>query len=204
MANVLAIRSVANSLATWLGNTYEAADIPSKPPFSFSVVSSSQLALDDEPENAGDEPNRVTLYLYRAGVNPHLRTSGRILRPDMDPPPLSLNLHFLFSIWTGSASDEHTILAWLMRALHEHPVLDASSLGFEGGWGPEEVVQMIPEELSTEDLMRIWDALAPSYRLSIPYIARVVRIDPDSPGRDFAPVVATRFQVRDSTQPTPP
>lgn len=204
MANVLAIRSVASSLAVWLGNTYEAATFPTKPAFSFTPVSSSQLALDEEPENAGDEQNRVTIFIYRVGVNPHLRTAGRTLRPDMDPPPLSLNLHLLFSIWSGSASDEHTILAWLMRALHEHPVLDASALGFEGQWGSDEVVQLIPEELTTEDMMRIWDALTPAYRLSVSYIARVIRIDPDGPGRDFAPVVATRFQLRDEVVPRNP
>jgi hypothetical protein len=42
--------------------------------------------------------------------------------------------------------------------------------------------------------MRIWDALEPDYRLSLSYIARVVRIDPDETieGRE---VVATRFNV---------
>jgi hypothetical protein len=113
----------------------------------------------------------------------------------MDPPPLSVALHLLFSVWTETAGDEHTVLAWLMRSLHEHPLLDRSSLGFEGQWGADEVVHLIPEELTTEDLMRIWDALTPSYRMSVSYIARVVRIDPDDPAREGPPVVATRFQV---------
>jgi hypothetical protein len=43
-------------------------------------------------------------------------------------------------------------------------------------------------------LMRIWDALEPSYRLSLSYSARVVRIDPDAvPGG--LPVVARNFTM---------
>jgi hypothetical protein len=53
-------------------------------------------------------------------------------------------------------------------------------------------VQLIPEELSTSDMMRIWDTLQPKYRLSLGYVARVVRIDPaEIP--EQPPVVATRF-----------
>jgi hypothetical protein len=40
--------------------------------------------------------------------------------------------------------------------------------------------------------MRIWDTLEPNYRLSLSYIARVVRIDPDEDS-DQRPVVAMRF-----------
>jgi hypothetical protein len=83
-------------------------------------------------------------------------------------------------------------MAWAMRQLYQHPILDASALSPEAGWAPDEVVQIIPSELSTEDMMRIWDALEPPYRLSVSYIARRVRLDPDRL-LDAAPVVATRF-----------
>jgi hypothetical protein len=54
------------------------------------------------------------------------------------------------------------------------------------------VVHIIPEELSTADMMRVWDTLQPEYRLSLGYVARVVRIEPhDTP--EAGPVVATRF-----------
>jgi hypothetical protein len=45
--------------------------------------------------------------------------------------------------------------------------------------------------------MRIWDALEPSYRLSVSYIARVVRIDGDA-SRGL-PVVATRYRLDATT-----
>jgi hypothetical protein len=41
--------------------------------------------------------------------------------------------------------------------------------------------------------LRIWDALGPKYRLSIAYVARVVRIDRTA--IPASPVVATRFTL---------
>jgi len=79
-----------------------------------------------------------------------------------------------------------------MRQLHDVPVLDSSILSREAAWTSEDLIQLIPEEIGTEELMRIWDTLEPNYRLSLSYIARVVRIDPDEI-RDERPVVATRF-----------
>lgn len=194
MANVFALRSLVTSLATTLSNAYETspqkADLPTG--FSFELISSGQFAMDDAKDNAKDT-DRVTLFVHRVGMNPHLRTSGRVLDRDMDPLPLSLDVHLLFSIWTNVPENELTILAWLMRELHVHPILDSASLNTDASWGPDDVVQLIPEELSTEDMMRLWDALTPSYRLSVSYIARVVRIDPHRQISGLPPVVATRF-----------
>ena len=78
-----------------------------------------------------------------------------------------------------------------MRQLHQVPVLDASILSADASWAADDVIQLIPEEISTEDLMRVWDAIEPAYRLSLSYIARVVRIDPDQTTA-HRPVVATR------------
>ena len=99
----------------------------------------------------------------------------------------------MLSIWADSAAAEHTICAWVMRQLHQHPIMDVSSLTEEGGWSPDDVVHIIPAELSNEDLMRIWDAIAPYYRLSVSYIARVVRIEVDEVGVDL-PVISTQFE----------
>jgi hypothetical protein len=110
--------------------------------------------------------------------------------------PLSLDLHYLMSIWTDKALTEHVVLAWAMRQLHLNPMLSISSLSPEAGWSPGDVVQIIPAELSNEDVMRIWDAIDPPYRLSVSYIARVVRIDPDEI-TESRPVVAMRLSFTD-------
>lgn len=194
MANVFAIHSVGNSIVTYLRNSYPQAlaglDMPD---CAFELVSSGELA--GEPGDA----TRITLYLYRITVNEHSRQVHSASAATARPTPLGLDLHFLMSAWAGNARDEHTILAWAIRQLHMFPILDASSLSPEAGWGTNEVIQVIPAELSTEDVMRIWDALDPPYRLSVSYIARLVRLDPDVQ-RPARPVVTTRFDYGEEVQ----
>ena len=187
MANIQAIHTVAHSIVTYLRNTYPAdAGGSAMPECDVALVSSGELA------GPQDDTTRLTLYLYRVTVNEHLRQH----RPDRmsgeQQAPLGLDLHFLLSAWANNPQDELLPFAWAMRQLYEHPLLDASALSPEAGWGPDEVIQIIPSELPTEDMMRIWDALEPAYRLSVSYIARRVRLDPDTL-LDATPVVATRF-----------
>jgi hypothetical protein len=106
-------------------------------------------------------------------------------------PSLFLNLHYLVTYWGTSAEAEQTVLAWTMEQLQTTPILDSSVLSATAGWDVTEQVQLMPADLSLEDILRIWDALGPKYRLSLSYLARVVRID-RTIDADL-PVVATRF-----------
>jgi Pvc16 N-terminal domain len=185
VTNVLAIHSVGESLRAYLDSSYP-ADLRARNPCEFKLVSSGELAGDVELDAA------LTLYLYRVTVNEHTRNVRRVTGPTAENVPLAVDLHYLLTVWSRSAFTEQVVIAWAMRQLHQHPVLDASSLTPEAEWGSGDFVQVIPAELSTEDVMRIWDALDPGYRLSVSYIARVVRIDTD-PFPTALPVVATRF-----------
>ena len=187
MANVFAIHSVGSSIVTFLRNTYpQQADGRTMPTCSFELTSGGQLAGDI------DETTHLSLYLYRVTVNEHSRQTRRPGTPGDGFVPLGLDLHYLLTAWAGNPLDEQVTMAWAIRQLHRFPVLDASSLSDEAGWGPDEVVQIIPAELSNEDIMRIWDALEPAYRLSVSYVARLVRLDPDEDTETFRPVVARR------------
>ena len=185
MANVRAIHSVGSSVTTFLRNTYPAAlDGRPMPACAFDLLSCGQLA------GPVDEDTHIGLWLYRVTMNEHAR-QPRLGMPHL-AQALSVDLHYLLTAWAGNALDEQITFAWALRQLHLHPLLDASSLSPEAGWSREEVIQWVPAELSTEDVMRIWDAVDPSYRLSASYVARVVRIDPDEDTATFAPVVARR------------
>jgi hypothetical protein len=186
MANLFAIHSLASSLMTYLRNSYPAS-LRTTHPCTFTVLSSGELAKMDDPAP------RVGLYIYRVSVNEHLRNRPAASAPADAPAPLAVDLHFLLTVWADNAVAEHVICGWVMKELNRRPVMDASSLSADGGWRPDETVQIIPAELTIEDLMRIWDAFAPPYRLSLSYLARVVRIEPDPDEGSSLPVVATRF-----------
>ncbi len=201
MANVWAIHSVGDSLVQYLKNSYESflqANDPGEdaPPGAVNPVPGCQFSLlssaaFDEMETADDD-HELSLYLYRVNINEHLRNQRQGNGFPSKKEPLSLDLHFMMTAWSKSAVAEQMVLAWAMRQLHDHPVLDASYLTTPANWSREDVVQIIPAELSHEDMMRIWDTLKPPYRLSFGYVARVVRIESEQTGSDL-PVVATRM-----------
>jgi len=191
MANLAAILSVGASLERYLNNAYKAAVFPEgvvKPACSFTLATIGGL---EDKKVKTDSSAQVLFFLHRVGTNPHLRNSGYLSDREKHPLPVSLELHYLFSFWASSADNEQLILAWTLRELQTITMLDQSILTKEAGWSAEETIQLIPEEISTEEMMRIWDALQPDYRLSIAYIAKVVRIDPDSE-RLQRPAIALR------------
>lgn len=194
MGNLQSIYSVGNSIINFLRNTYP-DNLRDTQSCEFRLLSSGEMA------SLGNNINTtLSLYLYRVTVNEHLRHTSRQRTPSPYDIPLSVDLHYLMTVWADSALTEQLILAWAMRQLYMFPVLDRSALSPEANWDIEDQIQVILAELNTEDLMRIWDALDPAYRLSVSYVARVVRIDVDPPP-DSRPVVATRYtyMAHDST-----
>lgn len=194
MANFFAIHSVGASLITYLRNAYP-EPLRTDYPCDFRLISSGEMA------DVGDMGTAVSLYLYRITIDEHLRTASVTHKPLDRALPLSVDLHYLLSVWADSALVEHTIVAWVMSELDQHCVLDKATLSADGGWLDEDQIQIVPVELSNEDLMRIWDALAPNYRLSVSYKARVVRIDPQ-PIPTGKPVVAKRLEFSDEISMT--
>jgi hypothetical protein len=186
MANVFATHSVSNSLMTYLRNAYPET-LRTPHPFDFRVISSGEMAEGPEPRNT------LTLFLFWITQNEHLRSHKVVTDSPYARPPLAIDLHYLLTAWADSSLVEQTVISWAMRELQMHPVLDNSSLSGEANWGPADVVQLIPAELGNEELARLWGLLQPKYRLSISYIARVVRIDTDM--TDPRPVVATRLGI---------
>lgn len=188
MANLAGIHSVGSSVVTYLQNTYP-EPLRTDHSCEFLLLSSGEMT---DTDNFG---TTLSLFLHRVSINEHLRNAVRISPPNRTTS-LALNLHYLMTVWSNSALTEQTILAWAMRQLYLNPVLDASSLSPEGGWDPEDRIQLVPEKMSNEEMMRIWDAIAPTYRLSFPYTARIVEIATE-PSQDGLPVVATRFSLVD-------
>jgi hypothetical protein len=70
-----------------------------------------------------------------------------------------------------------------MQILETTPILSGPMLHSSGEWAAGDSIQIVLEEVSTEAVMRIFDSLPTDYRLSVPYIARVMRLD----GRVAAP-----------------
>ena len=66
-----------------------------------------------------------------------------------------------------------------MRILEATPILPASLLnGVRAGvFRDDETIEVVAGTITNEELMRIWDDLGTEYQLSVPYVARGVKIE---------------------------
>jgi hypothetical protein len=90
---------------------------------------------------------------------------------------LPLDLHFLLTAWATNADHEYRIIGRAMQCIENFPILSGPALDPLTDWATHEAVQICLEDLSTEDVMRTYDSLPVDYKLSVPYVARVVVID---------------------------
>ena len=188
MADYTAIYSVGNSLAQYLQNSFP-PELKSKySSLKFALVASAQIAQEDQT----NLDQMVTIFLHRITFNENFRAATQLHDSPNKKPLLFVDLHYLITYWGADPQAEQTILGWVMMQLQSSPILDNSILTPVNIWDSTESVQLVPADLSLEDILRIWDALGPKYRLSICYVARVVRIDTATVSGP--PVVATRFQ----------
>ncbi|MGA7830710.1 MAG: DUF4255 domain-containing protein [Terracidiphilus sp.] len=194
MADYQAVYAVGDALVKYLTNSYDATVVGF--PCAFRLVSSAEIANED----TNNLDKTVSLYLHRMTTAEHYRNVTRLQDQPYDQPVLYLDLHYLLSYWDASAEGaeaEQKILVWTMQQLQSHPILDTSVLSLSSaapGWDKSDSVHLIPADLSLQDILDIWDGLGPKYRLTLGYVARVVRVDTTFlPG---LPVVATRFALQ--------
>ena len=125
--------------------------------------------------------NELGLYLHRVSVDPFGRNRPLPSRRPSDPPQseLPVNLHLLLVGWSAHRTAEQVMLAWGMQALGAATQLTAAHLSsYDPDWGDQDCVQVIPDDMTTEDLMRIWDGMPQDYILSTPYIIKTLRLRP--------------------------
>lgn len=121
----------------------------------------------------------LTIYTYRVDFNKTMRAAWSGVGSLDGRGHLPLDIHFLITPWALNAEHEHRILGKAMACLESTPILSGPLLYPDPAvrWAPNEAIQVVLEEVSTEAVMRTWDSLPTDYKLSVPYVARIARID---------------------------
>jgi hypothetical protein len=121
----------------------------------------------------------LSIFLYRIDFNKMMRAAWSAVGSQNGVAHLPLDLHFLLTAWADNAEFEHRILGKALQCLETTPILSGPLLypSLFTSWAPNESIQIVLEEISTEALMRTFDSLPTDYRLSVPYIARITRLD---------------------------
>jgi hypothetical protein len=99
---------------------------------------------------------------------------------------IPLGLRYLVTAWAETAETQQLILGHALTSLDAHPSFGAGDLvdsigGADSVWGSGETFQFIPDEMGTEDLYQIWESLGHHFELSVPYKARVIRLEHTAP-----------------------
>jgi hypothetical protein len=181
---ITAIRATSRTIADFLqGEFANDPDLGA----SFSGAGTMRVFLNT-PAEMSSSRSGLSVWLYRvtrdeATLN---RPPERVSPTRVRPAPLPVRLHYLLTPNIGSNAvdspeTEQVILGKALQALHDHPQLSGVDLkdDFEG---TRAVVTSRFEGLSIDELARIWDALATSYRTSVSFEVTVVDIE--SPLRD--------------------
>ncbi len=159
----------------------------------------SEVKLVGSQELNGKPTSKALgIYLYRLAVDPFARNrylsapeGSRTPRPE-----LPLNLHVLLIGWSNDTDTEVSYLSAAVQIIGSALNLGISHLGvYDPTWGESDTVQVIPEEMSNEDLTRLWDSLASGYRLSVPYIIKTVRLSPSEEPTEGPPVKTLVYPV---------
>jgi hypothetical protein len=173
MATTSAVAGTTEAIIRLLRSSYNPAD------FNNASLDFRVYVADDflKPMDEG-----VSLLLYRIYHDGTNRTpAGRVLpNGQRGRTKLPVELHFLLTAWAKTASLQHEISGWMMRTLEDNPVLFPSLLNTYKAdvFFPDETVEVALAQLSVEDMFNIWDVMIRHvYQLSVPYVARVVRIE---------------------------
>lgn len=181
MADFRAVSTACQAIVELLRSSYRQEDFNNE--LEFRVFTSRDFA--------NPIANGVSLFLYRiypSGVQRtppgHLGADGRRL-----PPQLPVELHFLLTVWGREASLQHAVAGWMMRVIEDAPILPAGVLNAVAPevFRPDETVEIALTELSTDNLLRIWEVLGLNvYQLSVPYVARVLQLETIQPVLPFS------------------
>ena len=153
-------------------------------------------ATPDQFENL-NPPTKptVTVFLYRVAINPEMRNGPRRLLGDgqRTRPLLSLELAYLITPWAKETRDEYRIAGRILQVLYDRAELGSADL--QGtAWSPDDSVQLILDPLPLEDQFRLWETADIPYRLSLPYLARVIGLEPGE-AEELPPVVEAEFRI---------
>jgi hypothetical protein len=174
MAGFRSVGAVGKSIEALLNVAF--AD---QPPVASRATHAVLIRTDDLDLSPGSQiapTPALSILLYRVDFNKTMRPSWSAVASVDGHSHLPLDLHFLLTAWADNAEDEHQIIGRAMQVLETVGALSGPLLYPTGGWEPGEAVQLYLEDMATDDLMRTFDSLQCDFRLSVPYIARIVVI----------------------------
>jgi len=211
VSNALAIASVTRALMDLLNDGLIDNDVSA----AVGNVSVTALPPDRVPGGNGTAfTTQLNLFLHQVTPNSGWQNADlptRDARGDLvQPPRLALDLHYMLTAYGAAELDSEILLGYAMQLLHETPVIGRETLrttlaggAVNGTLLPPafqalaasdladqvELIKVVPETLSVDDMSKLWTALQTHYRTTTAYRVSVVLIESRRPRRAPLPVL---------------
>jgi hypothetical protein len=119
----------------------------------------------------------ISVYCYRISVDRETRAGWSAVASADGIPRIPLRMHLLVAAWAQNVTDELRWLGLAAQVLEGEGNLTGPLLDPDGQWGDADSVQIVTDDLALDSMSEAFQALSTDYRLTLPYIARVICID---------------------------
>lgn len=190
MAGYQALAAAGLSIVALLNRRFHAV------PGAVSLVAflASTNELKTMKTNSGQLVHQpaISVYCYRVSVDRETRSGWSAVGSIDGIPRLPLRMHFLIAAWAPNVEDELRYLGLAAQTLESESILTGPLLEPSGEWAAGDAVQIVCDDLALDSMSEAFQALSTDYRLSLPYVARVICIDGrlESDGERVATVAA--------------
>lgn len=138
----------------------------------------------------------VSLYLYRITVSSTRNLGWRVGQDGTRyRPPVPLDVHFLITAWAGDPIMQQRMLGFAIRTIEDTPILPSGVLNQHAPepdvFRPEETVELVFENVSTQDQSYIWEVAQTKEQPSATYVARMIEIE-STVQAEYGAIVQTR------------
>jgi hypothetical protein len=190
-------------------------------PGILGSATTSSAPPDHLVTDKATEVTNLNLFLYHVTYNQGWREVGLPTRGPggntIGRAPLAIDLHYLLSAYSSGDFQAQILLGIGMQALHEVPVLFRQkiqavftapandvdkALATADLAGQVEIVKIVPQQLGTEELSKLWTAFQSKFRVSAAYAVSVVLIETKAPIVAALPVLTRNLVVAPFLEPT--
>jgi hypothetical protein len=187
----------------------------------LGAATTTSAPPDHVPTGTATEITNLNLFLYHVTYNPGWREVGLPTRGSdgavINRPPLAIDLHYLLSAYSPNDYEAQIVLGIGMQALHEIPILFRNkiqavfqspttdvdrALATADLADQIELVKIVPQQLGTDELSKLWTAFQSKFRVSAAYAVSVVLIETKAPIVSALPVLARNLVVRPFLEPS--
>ncbi len=219
MSTALAVAAASRVIAAVIDDAVAAARLVL--PGILGSATTSSAPPDHVVTGTAAEVTNLNLFLYHVTYNQGWREVGLPTRGADGTPagraPLAIDLHYLLSAYSTGDYEAQIMLGIGMQALHEVPVLFRKKIQsvFSAPVTPVdkalatsdlanqvEMIKVVPQQLGTEELSKLWTAFQSKFRVSAAYAVSVVLVETRAPVVAALPVLSRALVVVPFLEPT--